>query len=534
MKSHTMQSKIFSYNIFVILLITIAIGISFYFTLSSVIKNEIGLKAVQIAKTTANRPDIIAGFYAENPSEVLQPIAEEIRRETDAEYVVIGNEEGIRYAHPVEDRIGKKMVGDDNEDALEKGLTYISEATGSLGPAIRGKTPVIGYNGEIIGVVSVGYLKTDLSSMFLGYLDNIVYILIFGIIIGIIFSSLLSKRLKKELLDYEPIEIAELLKQQNALIESVREGIIMVDHKGIITVVNSAAHNTLAISEEVPLVGKDIREVIPNSHLFEVLSTGERQLDRPMIIAGKKTVVNRIPILNGDKVVGAVSSFRLQSEIDRLAMELSQVKKYAEALRAQTHEYNNFLYTISGLIQLENYHEALDLIHSERAEQGSLIQFISQRFNDPLISGILIGFYNRAKELKIKLIIDEDSRLEKLPKTIQKHLFVSILGNLVTNAFEAVEHLEEKDRSVRILILDNEKEILIEIEDSGNGIDDDIKDQLFEKRITTKEKENQHGFGLIKVKENVAELGGEIYIENGDLGGALFIIVIRKGGVNHA
>lgn len=534
MRLHSMQWKMFIYNIFIILIITIATGVSFYFILSNAIKDEIGLKALQIAKTTASRPDIIEGFYADNPSEVLQPIAEEIRIETESEYVVIGDENGIRYAHPVKERIGQAMVGDDNEGALVRGVSYISEATGTLGPAIRGKAPVFGYDGKIIGVVSVGYLKTGINAIFLKYLDNIVLIVIFGIIIGIIFSSLLSARIKKELLNYEPIEIAELLKQQNALIESVREGIIMVDQDGIITVVNSAAFKTLSLNEDAQLIGRDIREVIPNSHMFEVLSTGERHLDRPMEIGGQKTIVNRIPIMNGEKVVGAVSSFRLQSEIDRLALELSQVKKYSEALRAQTHEYNNFLYTLSGLIQLQDYDEALDLIHTERAEQGSLIHFISERLKDPLISGILIGFFNRAKELKVKLIIDEDSRLERLPKTIQKHLFVSILGNLVTNAFEAVEHLQEQDRIVRILIVDNGKELLIEVEDSGAGIGDEIKESLFQRRISTKNKATeQHGFGLLKVRENVKELGGEIYTENGDLGGALFIIVISIRGINH-
>jgi len=534
MKLDSMQSKIFLFNIIIILVISIAIGISFYFTLSNAIKDEIGEKALQIAKTTAIREDVKAGFNADHPSDLLQPIAEEIRKETGAEYVVIGNLDGIRYAHPVESRIGQKMVGDDNQGVLEKGQSYISEATGTLGPAVRGKTPVFLDDGQIIGVISVGYLKNDLSEIFAKYIDNIVWIIAFCILIGLIFASILSPRIKKDLLNYEPIEIAELLKQQNALIESVREGIIMVNEMGVITVLNSAAWKMLADSEDTQLTGKHIREVLPNTQMHQVLSSGERHLDRNMEINGQQVLVNRIPILNGDKVVGVVSSFRLQSEIDRLAMELSQVKKYTEALRAQTHEYNNFLYAISGLIHLQNYEEAVALIHSEREAQGNLIHFISDRLQDPFISGILIGFFNRAKELKVKLIFDEDSKLQALPKHIQKHLFVSIVGNLVTNAFEAVEHLPEERRLVRILILDNGKELLIEVEDSGKGIDNKVKDILFEKRVSTKGIDNdRHGFGLMKVKENLLELGGDIYTENGDLGGALFIIVIHKGENDH-
>lgn len=534
MKFSSMQSKFFFYTLLIIFLITIVTGISFYYTISDAIKEEIGLKALQIAKTTANRPDVIDGFYADNPSEKLQPIAEKIRIDTESEYVVIGDKYGIRYAHPVEERIGEEMVGGDNDDALIHGLSYISESTGTLGPAIRGKVPVFGYDGEIIGVVSVGYLKTDIHSLFLDYLDNIILIILIGIVIGIICSFLLSKRIKRDLLNYEPKEIAELLKQRNALIESVREGIIMVNQNGIITVANSAAYKTLSMSENDQLIGKEIRDAIPNTNMYEVLKTGEKHFDKPIEIAGKKTIVNRIPIWNEGKVVGAVSSFRLQSEIDSLVMELSQVKKYTEALRAQTHEYNNFLYTISGLVQLGNYDEAISLIHSERADQGSLIHFISYRINDSFINGILIGFFNRAKELKVKFILDEESKLERLPKKLPKHLFVSILGNLVTNAFEAVEHLEEKNRIVRVLIVDQSSEIIIEVEDSGKGLDDELKGVLFERRVSTKGKNNdQHGFGLIKVSESVKELGGEIFIEKGDLGGALFIIVVQKGEFNH-
>lgn len=197
MRLHSIQSKLFFSNIVIILLISTATGLSFYFTLSNAIKDEIGLKALQIAKTTANRPDVIAGFYAENPAEVLQPIAEKIRIETDAEYVVIGNDEGIRYAHPVEERIGEKMVGNDNAGALEKGLSYISEAKGTLGEAIRGKTPVIGRDGTIIGVISVGFLKTDISAIFSKYSNNNLIMIILIVIIGSIFASILSSRLKK-------------------------------------------------------------------------------------------------------------------------------------------------------------------------------------------------------------------------------------------------------------------------------------------------------------------------------------------------
>ena len=529
MKPATLQSRIFSYGALFVSIIAIIIGVSFYFTMSQGIEQQIGDQALSIARTTADRPDVRAGFGHADPTEILQPIAEAVRLKTGAEYVVIGNSEGIRYAHPVPERIGQKMVGDDNERALLLGESYISEATGTLGAALRGKTPVFNEDGKIIGIVSVGFLKKNISSIFFQYADNISYIVLIAIILGIIGSSILARNIKKELFNLEPAEIANLFTGRNALIESVREGIIMVDANGIITTVNVAAYETLSLPNQSELIGRTIQEVLPNTLLPKVLETGERHLDRPMEIRGKKVIVNRVPIRVGEQIVGAVSTFRLQSDIDQLAMELSQVKRYTEALRAQTHEYNNFLYTISGLIQLNSYDEALSLIHEETAEHQSLIQFVTKRLQDPFLGGIVIGFFNRAKELKVRFLLDEDSLLKKLPKHLEKNHFVSIIGNLVTNAFEATDSFPEEKRMVRIFILDNGEEILIEVEDSGHGIADEVLDVLFQEKVSTK-KQGHRGYGLMKVAENVKNLSGSITLEKGDLGGALFIISIPKGG----
>ncbi|WP_342577552.1 sensor histidine kinase [Psychrobacillus sp. FSL K6-2843] len=531
-QKRSLQKRIFGFGAIFVSLVAIIIGVSLYFTMSHAIEDEIGERALSIAKTTAERPDILAGFQSENPTELLQPIALEIQGLTGAEYIVIGDEEGYRYAHPVEDRIGEKMVGDDNEQALVYGKSYVSEATGTLGSALRGKAPVLDEQEEIVGIISVGFLKEDMSLIFARYIDNIAYIVLIAIAIGIIGSSILARTIKKELFNLEPSEIANLFMERNALIESIREGVIMVDAKGIITMINTAAHEVLSLPTEAQLVGRNIWEVIPNTYLLQVMETGEQHLDRPMEIKGKKAIVNRIPIRVGEEIIGAVSSFRLQSDIDKLSEELSQVKQYTEALRAQTHEYHNFLYTISGLIQLHSYEDAIELIQLETAEHQSLIQFMTRRLQDPFLGGIVIGFLNRAKELKVRFILDEDSYLEKIPSHLQKHLFVSIIGNLVTNAFEAVESKPEAERNVRIYIFDNGEEIIIEVEDSGDGMPNGLLDIVLTEKISTKS-EGDHGYGLVKVKDSLNDLAGKISIERGDLGGALFIVSIPKGGYLH-
>lgn len=258
-----------------------------------------------------------------------------------------------------------------------------------------------------------------------------------------------------------------------------------------------------------------------------MLRTGEEQLDRQLDIKGQAVIANRLPIIVGNVVIGVVSSFRLKSEMDQLTEELSQAKRYTEALRAQAHEYNNLLYTLSGLIQLESYDEAMELIHKETAVYQEFVQFIMERIQNPWLGGILIGFYNRARELKIDFILDRESSLQKLGSHIDSNHVVSILGNLITNAFEATENNHENEKRVRLFVTDMGEEIVIEIEDSGLGVDDTLIAYIFNRGFSTKEGEKR-GYGLAKVNELVEELHGSIAIEKGDLGGALFIVALPK------
>ena len=527
MKRSSLNFRFFKYNIFLAVTILIIFLISTYFIMGKIVEREIGERALSVAKVTSKHPNIIEGLKQPGTSEEIQQLALDIQKSVEAEYVVIGDENEIRYAHPVKNRIGERMVGDDNYKALIEGESYVSIAEGTLGEALRGKAPVKDENGEIIGVVSVGFLYKDIISANTSYSRYLLFLFVITVVLSIIISKYLSNKIKKQLLNHEPQEIVKILTERNAILESIREGIIMVDNEGIITLSNQSANTILNSQNSV--IGKNIRTVIPNTRLIKVMESGREQLNRMMTINGVKTLVNRVPIINNGKVIGAVSSFRPFEEIDLVANELSQVKQYIESLRAQTHEYNNFLYTISGLIQLKEYDEAIYLIHSERLGNHALISFINEHIQDTFISGLMIGFYNRAKELKVTLILDEDSFCGKLGQHIEKHLLISILGNLVTNAFEAVEHLEEDERIVRIYIYEHEKEVICEIEDSGSGIDQNVINNMFELKQSTKDKENR-GYGLYIVNENLKKMNGSITIESGELGGALFIISIPKEG----
>ena len=124
---------------------------------TGILNEYIGRVALNVSRSVSLSPIVSQGLIQLEP-DGIQRYAESVREATGASFVVVGDYEGKRYSHPVPERIGKYMVGGDNERALVQGQSYVSIAVGTLGPSLRGKVPIFSSGGEILGVVSVGYL----------------------------------------------------------------------------------------------------------------------------------------------------------------------------------------------------------------------------------------------------------------------------------------------------------------------------------------------------------------------------------------
>lgn len=494
---------------------------------TSRLKEKTGSNALQIAKTVASIPAIREAFDDPDPSAVIQPIAETVRQETGAEFVVVGNRQGIRYSHPIPARIGHEMVGGDNGPVFE-GKSIVSEAQGTLGLSLRGKTPVLNDTGKVVGVVSVGFLIEDINQEAKKLRNNIILITFFSLLFGSMGAILIANRVKRSIHGLEPEEIGRLYQEKQAILESIREGILAVNQQGRITMANHAAVRMLGLHEDQDLVGKPILDLLPSSRLPEVIKTGQTEFDREMVIRDQTVIANRLPILDRHRtVIGAVATFRIKSELYLLSEQLSQVQKYAETLRAQTHEYSNKLYAISGLIQLESYEEALELITKESDVQQDLIQFIMREIPDPVIGGLLIGKFNHSKELKINLEIDRNSSFRDVPPEISRNHLLTIIGNLIDNAFEAALANGSFKKSVTIFLTDLGDDLILEVEDSGPGIPADVANQMFETGFSTKSGKHR-GFGLALVKQAVDQLNGYISYKSNPGEKTLFTVVLPK------
>ncbi|WP_233254367.1 ATP-binding protein [Salipaludibacillus keqinensis] len=517
-----------------ILVTTMILALGFYYNqqYSDQVWEQSGERALSVALSVASIPAVRHAFEDEHPEETIQPIAEDIRVETGAEFIVVGNDQEIRYSHPLEDRIGHRMVGEDNDRALLEGESYVSRAVGSLGPSIRGKTPVYDDDGEIIGVVSVGFLQEDIELTAGNFLSD-TWVIIAGVLgIGFIGSFLISFHVKESIHGLEPEEIGKLFNEKEAIMQSIHEGMIAIDEQGNISMINQKAREYLQVeSTNAKLIGDPLTDILPNTGLLNVVSTGNPDFNSEMWIGEEHFVVNRVPIFSDNEITGAVATFRNRTEIRELSQELSHVKEYAEGLRAQTHEFSNKLYTISGLLQLKRIDEVIEFIDNESRVQQEWMRFLVENVSDKIVSGVLLGKLNRAMEIGVNMTFDKHSSLLEPLLKRQKENIVTILGNVIENAVEAASLNKSEQPHVHLTFTDIGTEFIFEIEDNGPGIVPEKREQIFQRGFSTKSNSKHRGVGLALAATAVKDLNGSIFIEESNSNGTCFVIALPKQSV---
>ena len=159
--------------------------------------------------------------------------------------------------------------------------------------------------------------------------------------------------------------------------------------------------------------------------------------------------------------------------------------------------------------------------------------FLVSAVPDPLIAGCILGKYSRAKELNIRFNVDRNSNFTDVPKWLNREKLVTVLGNLLDNAYQAVTPLPQEARVVNLSLTDLGDDLIFEVEDSGNGIADDVAGHIFEKGVSTSDEKGK-GIGLYMVSDILSYLGGHITVDESDLGGVLFTVYISKRHEFHA
>jgi two-component system CitB family sensor kinase len=507
-RSRTLASQILL-GVLSILIVSTVLGAILYVTLTGrQLDRQYEERALGIAASVAQMPDIRRALAADDRSGTVQTLAEQVRHSTDASYVVVTDRTGLRYSHPNPALINQRL---EEPVIVLDGRGHLGVDNGSLGRSANGKAPVFGANGAVIGQVSVGILENQVSGQLHHELAAIALYTALALALGVLASWVLARKIKRVTFGLEPAEIVSLLQEREAMLHGIREGVIGFDAKGRVSVINAEAQRLLSVGPGA--AGLTAEELVPAGRLRDLLTGRVEGPDQVALTDESLLVVNRMPVVLGDRDAGSVVTVRDRTEMESLIRELRSVTGLIDALRAQEHEFANRLHILSVLLTLGDHQEALSYLTEISEFSIAQAEDLRSRVGPPVVAALLLAKVTIAAEQGIHLQVTKDSHLDR--PGVDPHALQTIIGNLVDNAIEALGrqpgprevtvHLDDRD-GVRIVVVDN-----------GPGIGGPDADRVFQDGYSTKTGDSgtRRGLGLALVHRMVHRAGGSITVTPG-------------------
>ena len=443
----------------------------------------------------------------------------------DIDVISVVNGESIRIYHSNHDLIGTKYDGNMPEFEDHSRNYYAVNENGPSGSQRRAYAVISNEDGAYLGVVMVIMLMENIHSEVLQMLFIFFLITIVAILMELIIASELSGKLKKSLMGYEPDMFTAMYKMRDNILETLEEGILAVDEKGIIQFVNEAAVHMLCDNRNRSLLGKSI-DVLGDEILSRTIKYGDKELN--ISLAKADILLDRVSIKENDCTIGAVAVLHNRAEYTKLMEDLSGTRYLVDSMRANNHDFTNKLHVILGLIQMELYDEACFYIQNITMVQRENISKVMNAVSEPSVAALLIGKIARASELNVNFVLQEESCYSSTDMNLPAEMLITVIGNLLDNAFEAMnENTNYKGKKELVFgIYSKPGAVLITVDDTGCGIREANLEHIFDKGYSTKGE--GRGTGLHQLKAMVENFGGKITVESQEGIGSAFSVIFAK------
>ncbi|HEX6512746.1 MAG TPA: sensor histidine kinase, partial [Chloroflexota bacterium] len=218
----SLQTKVLLLQAGIVLLVVTVLSGTFIAILSGIVHREYEQRVMAVAQTVALMPALRDALAQPDPAAAIQPLAEQLRTAAGLTFIVISNRQGIRYSHPNPELIGKPV--DEDDSRARAGQAYTTTEEGTLGVSIRAKVPILDDHGQVVGVVSAGILDAHMQQLLSSHFLDIGGVALGGLLLGLVVSFLLARHIKRQMFGLEPVEIAGLLEQREAMLHGIREG----------------------------------------------------------------------------------------------------------------------------------------------------------------------------------------------------------------------------------------------------------------------------------------------------------------------
>ncbi|MCW2865929.1 MAG: histidine kinase [Marmoricola sp.] len=480
-------------------------------------------EAVSVALSVADAPTVREAVVSSDPSARLQPYAEQVRADTHVDFVVVMDLQRRRFTHPTPARIGERFVGGVGE--APQGRVFTQEYAGTLGPSIRAVVPVrsSASAGRVVALVSVGIRLTRVDRQLEQDLPTIFAAGLAALLVGVAGAVLISRRLRRQTHGMGEREITRMYEYYRAVLGAVREGLLLVDAGGRVQLVNDEARRLLALPADV--VGHSLADLGLPPGLVEAAAGDTAAPDTIYVLGDHVLVVSSAPALWEGTEVGAVVTLRDRTELQAVTGELDVVRGLTESLRAQTHEAANRLHSVVSLIEMGQPQRAVDFATEELAVAQGLTDRLLGAVQEPVLAALLLGKTAGAAERGIELLVAGEVAGEDLP--VRSRDLVTVVGNLVDNALEAVGDVHAPGRRVVTVHVEGDEEhVRVVVEDSGPGVRPEDAERVLERGWSTKASGGR-GIGLALVGQVARTHQGSVEVAESPLGGARFTVVLE-------
>jgi signal transduction histidine kinase len=181
-------------------------------------------------------------------------------------------------------------------------------------------------------------------------------------------------------------------------------------------------------------------------------------------------------------------------------------------LRAQRHDFNHHIGCIYGLINMEQFEKTKEYIEELTKETTEYNEIIN--VGNPILASLLNTKITKAKKKKIEVDIDIDINTNINTNISIKYIDISIIiGNLLDNAIEACDNVEEDNRYIEVNIYNKMNNLIIKVANSKLS-QKEPEEKMNNKGFTTKADTQNHGFGLANIKQTIEKYKGIIKIED--------------------
>lgn len=373
--------------------------------------------------------------------------------------------------------------------------------------------------GALVGLVLV---EQNYPSVWQRLTDSAADLAVFlgvGALLGGVGTYVVSRVVKRRTRGLGASEISQLADHREALLHSIREGVLAVGTDGRVTMVNDAALGLLGL--DVDALGQPVAGLGLASEVVSLLdgsaAAGE---DAVAVVADRVLIFNRRAASSRGRGIGTVTTMRDRTELVSLQSQLSANLSITDTLRAQTHEFTNHLHTISGLVQLEEYDAVRSLIGTLARRRAETSDFVTARVQDRAVAALVLAKSSVADELDVRLQLSEDSALPALSPSDSADL-TTVLGNLIENALDACRGVQGAE--VTVSLQAGLSFLHVEVADNGPGVPQELRQAIFARGFTTKpDLVGGRGIGLPLVQLICAQRGGSIEVHQGE--GAVFSV----------